>query len=178
MELIDLYDRHRQPTGFVTSREKKLAEGMYRLVVHICIFNEKGEMLIQQRQSTKKVFPDKWDISVGGQAAAGETSEQAAQREIKEELGIDIPLENVRPQATMNFDEGFDDIFIVTTDAEISDMKLQEEEVRAVDWADRRRIHFMIKSGAFVPYHPAYIDLLFSMSSMNGTFDQGKWSEG
>ena len=134
-------------------------------------------MLIQQRQSSKRVFPDKWDISVGGQAEAGETSEQAAHREIAEELGIDIPLDDERPRLTMNFEDGFDDIFIVNTEASISDMKLQQEEVKAVDWADRNKILDMIKSGRFVPYHSSYIDLLFSMSGMNGTFDEEKWSE-
>ena len=103
MEYIDLYDMHRIPTGKTILRGSPVPEGMYRVVVHICIFNSKGEMLIQQRQSTKKHFPDMWDISVGGQVSSGETSELAAQREIYEELGLDIDMSDMRPLASMSF---------------------------------------------------------------------------
>ena len=179
MERIDLYDRYRRLTGFVTERGSKLEPGMYRLVVHICIFNSRGEMLIQQRQSTKAIFPDFWDISVGGQVAAGETGEQAAQREILEELGLDIDLTDARPQASMSFDEGFDDVYIVRCDAELSQLTLQPEEVRAADWASRERVQEMIQSGSFIPYHPAYIDFLFSLPGTDGTFEKDEtWNEG
>ena len=178
MELIDLFDKHRRPTGYVTARGNTLATGMYRLVVHICIFNSRGEMLIQQRQSTKKIFPDKWDISVGGQVDAGETSEFAAQREIEEELGLSIDMSHARPYATMSFEEGFDDIYIVRSDAALSDLTLQQEEVKAADWASREQVQKMIRNGAFIPYHPVYIDFLFSLPGTEGTFEQDQsWNE-
>ena len=74
MEVIDLYDRNRQLLNETAVRGEKLPKGRYRLVVHICLFNEKDEMLIQQRQTTQKHFPNMWDLTVGGQVSAGETS--------------------------------------------------------------------------------------------------------
>ena len=88
MEVIDLYDRNRQLLNETAVRGEKLPKGRYRLVVHICLFNEKDEMLIQQRQTTQKHFPNMWDLTVGGQVSAGETSWQGIQRELSEELGI------------------------------------------------------------------------------------------
>ena len=77
-EIIDLYDVDRQLTGKTTTRGVHLEEGTYRMVVHVCIFNSKGEMLIQKRADDIVRWPSYWDISVGGGARAGDTSRQAA----------------------------------------------------------------------------------------------------
>ena len=53
MELWDLYDRDRHPTGEVLERGKPVPPGRYHLVVHVVIFNSQGEMLIQGKGSTK-----------------------------------------------------------------------------------------------------------------------------
>ena len=173
MEKIDLYDLNRNRLDRTAFRCDPLPEGCYRLVVHICVFNSRGEMLIQQRQSTKTVFPDMWDISAGGQVESGETSEMAAQREVYEELGLYIHLANKRPAATMNFDEGFDDIYIVKRDTDISELTIQQDEVKDVGWADKEKILSMIADGKFIPYYTEYIAWLFSAVSQDGTL----WNE-
>jgi isopentenyldiphosphate isomerase/intracellular septation protein A len=58
-------------------------------VVHVHIFNSKGELWLQQRSETKDIQPGKWDTSVGGHVSSGEPIESALQREIQEELGIE-----------------------------------------------------------------------------------------
>ena len=50
MEAWDLYNYERIKTDKVIFEDAPQPQGYYRLVVHVCIFNEKGEMLIQQRQ--------------------------------------------------------------------------------------------------------------------------------
>ncbi len=57
-------------------------------VVHILVFTEKGELLLQKRSMHKDVAPGKWDTSVGGHVNSGETLTQAMEREMDEELGI------------------------------------------------------------------------------------------
>ena len=81
MELWDLYTEDRQPTGLTMVRGSEHPEGYYRLVVHVCIFNSRGQMLIQQRQPFKDGWPNMWDVSVGGSVVAGESSREAAERE-------------------------------------------------------------------------------------------------
>lgn len=67
MELFDLYTENRELTGKTMERGGTVPEGLYRLVVHICVFNSRGEMLIQRRQPFKAGWPGLWDISVGGE---------------------------------------------------------------------------------------------------------------
>lgn len=57
-------------------------------VVHVLVFNERGELLLQKRSMNKDVAPGKWDTSVGGHVNAGETISEALGREMEEELGI------------------------------------------------------------------------------------------
>jgi len=60
---------------------------------HILVFNTKGELFLQKRSEKKDIQPGKWDTSVGGHLDVGETYEEAALREMAEELGIrDAPL--------------------------------------------------------------------------------------
>ena len=78
MEKWDLYTKDRIRTGNTINKNEEVPEGFYRTVVHVSIFNSKGEMLIQQRQEDKKLWPNLWDVSVGGSVIAGETSSEAA----------------------------------------------------------------------------------------------------
>ncbi len=57
-------------------------------VVHVLVFNRKGELLLQKRSMHKDVAPGKWDTSVGGHVHAGESIDKAVRRETEEELGI------------------------------------------------------------------------------------------
>ncbi len=178
MEQIDLYDKNRQPLHQTIERGKVLPADTYRAVVHICIFNTKGEMLIQQRQSTKALLPDKWDISAGGQVSAGETSSAAADREVIEELGLHLDIASQRPKLTMNFEDGFDDVYLLTKDISPDELVLQPEEVQNARFAGLDTVLQMIAEGSFVPYHETYIRLLFAMQNLDGTFDEEKvWSE-
>lgn len=66
MEYWDIYDIYRYRTNRMVARGDEIQSGDYHLVVNVCIFNSKDQMLIQQRQSYKEGWPDKWDISAGG----------------------------------------------------------------------------------------------------------------
>jgi len=57
-------------------------------VVHVLVFNSKGELLLQKRSMNKDVAPGKWDTSVGGHINPGESLLDAVRREMNEELGI------------------------------------------------------------------------------------------
>jgi isopentenyldiphosphate isomerase len=57
-------------------------------VVHIHLFNSKGELFLQKRSSKKDIQPGKWDTSVGGHISPGESVESALIREAAEELGL------------------------------------------------------------------------------------------
>lgn len=161
MELFDLYTLDREKTGLTMVRGDPVPEGYYRLVVHVCIFNEKGQMLIQQRQPFKKSWSNLWDVSVGGSAVAGDSSRSAAERETREELGLSLNLEGVRASMTIHWENGFDDYYIVHMAPDLSSLRLQYEEVQQVKWADKEEILRMIDDGSFIPYEKSLIELLF-----------------
>ena len=55
---------------------------------HVIVLNKSGDILLQKRAKDKDIQPGKWDTAVGGHLMMGETFEQAAIREMNEELGI------------------------------------------------------------------------------------------
>lgn len=168
MELWDIYNRDKTKTGKTMVRGEKFEKGAYHLVVHVCIFNSNGEMLIQQRQPFKSGWSNMWDITVGGSAVSGETSQTAAERELFEEIGLKINLQNLQPHLTINFDVGFDDIYLIEKDVNINDLVLQYEEVQRVKWASLDEIFEKIDDGTFIPYHKSLIRLLFDMRKQYG----------
>lgn len=173
MELWDIYDVDRNKTDKTMVRGEAHPEGAYHLVVHICIFNSAGEMLIQQRQPFKKGWSNMWDITVGGSAVSGDNSQTAASRELFEELGIEMDLTGIRPHLTMNFDKGFDDYYLLEKNINLADLKLQYEEVQNAKWASKEEILCMIETGEFVPYYPSLIQLLFDMRKKYGSHSRG-----
>lgn len=57
-------------------------------VVHLHLFNSRGELFLQHRPAWKDVQPDRWDTACGGHEAYGETPRLALLREVREELGV------------------------------------------------------------------------------------------
>lgn len=168
MELWDVYNRDRTKTNKTMVRGEKFEKDAFHLVVHACIFNSKGEMLIQQRQPFKSGWSNMWDITVGGSAISGETSQTAIERELFEEIGLKISLQNVRPRLTINFDVGFDDIYLIEKEIDKNDLVLQYEEVQRVKWATLDEILQKIDDGTFIPYYKSLIQLLFDMRKQYG----------
>lgn len=168
MELLDMYDEERRPTGETAERFGGFPDGGLHLVVHVCVFDRQGRLLIQRRQTSKAAWSGKWDLSAGGCALAGETSRQAATRETREELGFDPALEGVRPALTVNFSRGFDDLYLIERDVDLRALRLQPEEVMDARWATREEVLRMVDAGDFIPYRKSLVALLFDMRGKMG----------
>ena len=168
MELVDLYDENRVPLGRTAERQEKKGPGEYRTVVHVCLFDSRGRLLIQKRAAEKQIWPNLWDVSVGGGVDAGETSRQGAEREFREELGCPLDLGGLRPSVTVNFDGGFDDFFLLTKDLALEELTLQREEVAAVRYAPLEEILTMVDGGTFIPYPKSFLCFLFDMRRQFG----------
>lgn len=170
MENFDVYDDCRIKTGKICERGTALGHNENRVVVHACLFNDNGEMLIQQRHKDKDFFAGLWDFSCGGGAIAGESSRMSAKRELEEELGINYDFSNERPYFTVNFKNGFDDYFFVDANIEINEVKYQKEEIQAVKWANKTEILNLLENNEFVPYSEHLIGLLFDYKNGIGRF--------
>lgn len=165
MEWRDLYDKDRVKTGQQVKRGDPVPEHTYWMAVHVCIINSQNEMLIQHRQPFKRGWPNYWDLSVGGGAIAGETSQLAAERETMEELGIRVNLSGIRPAFTANFSQGFDDVYVLEMDLDLNQLVLSESEVQEVRWASKEEIFRMIEEGSFIPFQKCAIEMIFTVRS-------------
>lgn len=169
-ELWDVYTKDREKTGRLHRRGEKLQDGEYHVVVHVCIFNSKNQLLIQKRQPFKKGWSNLWDITVGGSALHGESSSKAAEREVFEEIGLKLDLSGVRPDFTINFDDGFDDYYLLEQEVDLEKLHLQEEEVQAVRWASKQEVIQMQDQGTMIPYW--FLDRLFEVRGCDAHGDQ------
>jgi 16S rRNA (adenine1518-N6/adenine1519-N6)-dimethyltransferase len=77
------------------SRSQVHGNNLLHRAVHILIFNEGGEVYLQQRSRWKDRHPLKWDSSAAGHVAAAESYDATARRELKEELGVSVPLRKI-----------------------------------------------------------------------------------
>ena len=168
MELVDLVDENRCPLGRTAERYGKKAPGELRSVVHICIFNSKGQLLIQRRVPEKKIWPGRWDVSAAGGVSAGETVRTSAEREVAEELGIRLDLTGLRPSLTVNFFGGFDDFYIVNRDIALDRLTLQKEEVSDARWVSIQEAQDMVDRGEFIPYPKSFLQFLYDMRHQFG----------
>jgi len=87
-DLVPLVDEAGNITGSATRRHCHDGSKLLHPVVHLHVFNSRGELYLQKRPSWKDIQPGKWDTAVGGHVDLGENVAQALQREVQEELGI------------------------------------------------------------------------------------------
>ncbi len=77
------------------NRSEAHGNNLRHRAVHILIFNPGGEVYLQQRSRWKDRHPLKWDSSAAGHVADGESYDDTARRELKEELGVTVALQKV-----------------------------------------------------------------------------------
>lgn len=97
-ELLPLVDENGNITGAATRGECHNGSMMMHPVVHLHVFNSKGELYLQKRPEWKDIQPGKWDTAVGGHIDLGEHVGQALFREAGEELGIEGFTPEALPQ--------------------------------------------------------------------------------
>ena len=87
-EIFPIVDESGKVTGSATRGECHSGSKLLHPVVHLHVFNSKGDIYLQRRPDWKDIQPGKWDTAVGGHIGYGETPEEALRREVREELDI------------------------------------------------------------------------------------------
>jgi len=140
MEVFDVLNEWGEFTGKTATREECHKEGLWHRAVYAFIIDTRGNVLLQKRSANKKLWPNLWDITVGGHVDSGEFGRQALIREAKEELGLEISDDDIKyllGSTSINeqgniVNKHFNECYLITKNVDISEIVLQKEEVEEV----------------------------------------------
>ena len=91
VELFDVVDENDKVVDRRPGREC-LDRGLLHRAVVVFLTNPRGEVYMQKRSSDSRFHPGHWTASCTGHVSAGETYLEGAEREVKEELGVECEL--------------------------------------------------------------------------------------
>lgn len=93
-ELLPVVDENDEVLG-VRRRGDIHALGLLHRAVHVLVFDARGRLYLQRRSANKDTHPGKWTASASGHVDPDEDYAEAAARELQEELGLSLALEEV-----------------------------------------------------------------------------------
>lgn len=177
MEYLDILDGSGNKTGETISYDDAHEKGIIHKSVHVWILNNNNEILLQKREKNRRAYPGFWDISASGHISAGQISVEAAQMETEEELGITVTSDELKLLFTLEehviinngtyVNNEFQDIYLVKKDLNISDIRIQPDEVEAVKFVSIEDFKKMIDgtddSGERLVPHEEEYKLLFDI---------------
>jgi len=171
-ELIDVLDSNGNKTNVVKTKSEIKKDGDFHRAISVCIINSQNEILMQQRSSNKKVYPSLWSVFVKGHVKSGESSLEACQREIYEEIGVLIEPNELKYIYTIkehivtneNYVENiFFDTFLLEKDIKLCDVKLQIEEVSDAKYMYYKDVSDLINNSCIVVPNENDYKILFPL---------------
>lgn len=155
-ERWDILDENGMLTGKTVLRgANTLKNGEYHLVVHIWIVSSDNKFLLQRRSVRKKLMPGEW-AATGGAAISGETSFEAASRELYEELGIKSDEKTLKKLLRLKRRNSWLDVWYIECDIPANELTLQSSEVAEAKWVTKEELMEMIENGKFHNYGKEY----------------------
>ncbi len=94
MSQVILVNENDEPIGIMEKMEAH-QKGLLHRAFSIFIFNNKGEMLLQQRAATKYHSANLWTNACCSHPSPGEEIEVSAHRRLNEEMGFDTALKKI-----------------------------------------------------------------------------------
>ena len=152
-------------TGETISKKEAHKKGIWHGAIHVWIIStDRKKILLQKRCSQKRLFPNMWDISVGGHITTGEKPLISVKRELKEELGlsfndyeyiyVDTIKEMFKYEDILSNEYVY--IYKVFSDVSIDSITLQKEEVSDIAWFNKKEFNNLINSKKIVNHNTEY----------------------
>ena len=133
---LPVFDESDNQIG-LKERDELLKTDIYR-VSALWITDPKGRHLLSQRALTKKNSPGKWGPAVAGTVEEGETYDTNIVKEIQEEIGISLSLEELRKgfktRRETSTSTYFTQWYFATIDKELDEFTFPEQEVMVLAW--------------------------------------------
>lgn len=164
IELWDLYTENKIKTGGMHIRGNPLPKDKYHLVVNVWIKNSDGKYLISRRSRKKSRNPLKFE-TVGGAVLKGENSLQAAIRETKEEVGIDLDTKRAKlvySDVRKNLNSILD-VYLFEYNGIVDLKNATTDEVESINWMTTDEIYDLSKKGLFVHTLEYCFEKVFSL---------------
>ncbi len=146
---IQIVDENNNPTGSATKQEA-WRDGLIHRIVRISILDKAGRLLVQKRSTQKELFPGRWDNSAAGHVDVGETYEQAALRELNEELGLQgVELQKLGDYYVDVADDWrrmkrFTRSYKIVLQDPLPSFNLPKEEVESIEWMDIAKVKELV----------------------------------
>ncbi len=152
-EFLEVYSPEGTKTGQKKSKSEIHRKGLFHSTVHVWIFTDEGNILIQKRSKKKELNPGIWDVSVAGHIKFNENIKKAAKRETLEETGININTKdllkigvyrsiNIHPTA---IDKEFFHTYILKIDKNSIDLDYKNNEVDDLKFISIEEMESLIK---------------------------------
>ncbi|SMP38859.1 NUDIX domain-containing protein [Sphaerochaeta associata] len=145
-EYWDLYDNERKALGRTHLRGRPLPENTYHVVVSVWTVNQDNKLLLTLRSEEKELYPNLWE-NTSGSVVSGETSAQAALRELEEETGIVATEDELVFLGTARKVFSFVDIYLVRKTMKDSAIRLQQGETTAYRWVTLPELEHIHRQG-------------------------------
>lgn len=158
-ELVEVLTEDGKSVGENISKFKAHMQGICHGISAVALIDNSGKLLIQKRAVTKKDEPNKWDLSGAGHVDVAETPEEAAVREIYEELGIKVEEDDLKLIDTyLNkvklskeiYINHFTYLFVVQKDISIDDIVMQKSEVSDIMFVNKKEYIDLLNNGDMV----------------------------
>lgn len=160
-EYIDVCDYNGNKRGFYVERGRHHHKDWWYLCIHAYIYTPDGMFLIQRRSLEKQYFPGIWDITCGA-ADHGESSLEAAIREVREELGLDVSDFEAEFVGISHCYDCVNHVYFFKGEFTLEDLSLQTEEVMDAKLIDKNELMELIRNSEFKDpeYHEMIADHL------------------
>ena len=156
MEFLDVINDRDEVIG-KASKKEIYEKSLQHRIIHVLIFNDKGEMALQLRSKNVSFCPQHWSTSVGGHVQSGETYEEAALREFQEELGITTKIDFMSKDKYIK-DKLLKKILGTFKTTFNGPFNIDPDDVERVEFFSLEKIQEMIDNGEKI--HPELLFLL------------------
>jgi isopentenyldiphosphate isomerase len=140
--LIPIVDENDNVLEYRSRDALDRSKDIYR-VCSVWITNDNNELLLAQRSFHKKIFPGIWDVAVAGTVEKGETYEEAAKRELLEELEMTDSLEK-GPKVLVEEENReyklFIQWFFLKTNKRAEEFRFQRSEIERIKWFSKQEL--------------------------------------
>ncbi len=149
-EWLPLVDNEGKIKGKVPRSRVHDGSKLLHPVVHMQVIGPNNTILLQKRSPKKQIFPNTWDVAVGGHISTGETLEEALKKEASEELGL--KEFSARLIKTFKWESEIEaELVYLFVTHNSSDFNIQNDEVSETKFWAVNQIKERLGKGVFTP---------------------------